>query len=43
MTDHGQKKFENLWRNFPHAYSMAGIIDTATRPSSSWEEAWARV
>ena len=31
-----------LWGNLPQTYSMAGIIDTATRPSSSWEEAWAR-
>jgi GH15 family glucan-1,4-alpha-glucosidase len=31
------------WGNFPQAYSMAGIINTATRLSSSWEEAWARV
>jgi GH15 family glucan-1,4-alpha-glucosidase len=29
-----------LWGNFPQAYSMAGIINTATRLSSSWEEAW---
>jgi GH15 family glucan-1,4-alpha-glucosidase len=32
-----------LWGNFPQAYSMAGIINTATRLSSSWEAAWARV
>jgi GH15 family glucan-1,4-alpha-glucosidase len=32
-----------LWGNFPQTYSMAGIISTATRLSSSWEEAWARV
>jgi len=31
-----------LWGNFPQAYSMAGIINTATRLSSSWEAAWAR-
>jgi hypothetical protein len=31
-----------LWGNFPQAYSMAGIINTATRLSSSWEEAWLR-
>lgn len=31
-----------LWGNFPQAYSMAGIINTATRLSSSWESAWAR-
>jgi len=29
-----------LWGNFPHAYSMAGIINTATRLSLSWQEAW---
>jgi GH15 family glucan-1,4-alpha-glucosidase len=29
-----------LWGNFPQAYSMAGIINAATRLSSSWEEAW---
>jgi hypothetical protein len=42
MSDRGQKKFQNLWGDFPQAYST-GIIDIATRPSSSWEEAWARV
>jgi hypothetical protein len=26
----------------PQTYSMAGIINSATRLSSSWEEAWAR-
>ena len=31
-----------LWGNFPQTYSMAGIINSATRLSSSWEEAWAR-
>ena len=31
-----------LWGNFPQAYSMAGIINTATRLSSSWEDAWLR-
>jgi len=31
-----------LWGNLPQSYSMAGIINTATRLSSSWEEAWAR-
>ena len=31
-----------LWGNIPQTYSMAGIINTATRLSSSWEEAWAR-
>ncbi|MGO4872991.1 MAG: glycoside hydrolase family 15 protein [Roseiarcus sp.] len=29
-----------LWGNFPQAYSMAGIINTATRLSLSWQEAW---
>ena len=43
MIDQARKKFQNLWGNFPQAYSIAGIIDTATRPSSSWEEACARV
>ena len=37
------RKPGELWGNFPQAYSMAGIINTATRLSSSWEEAWARV
>jgi GH15 family glucan-1,4-alpha-glucosidase len=32
-----------LWSNFPQAYSMAEIINTATRLSSSSEEAWPRV
>ena len=32
----------DLWGNLPQTYSMAGIINTATRLSSSWEEAWAR-
>jgi GH15 family glucan-1,4-alpha-glucosidase len=31
-----------LWGNLPQTYSMAGIINTATRLSSSWENAWAR-
>jgi len=31
-----------LWGNLPQTYSMAGIIISATRLSSSWEEAWAR-
>jgi GH15 family glucan-1,4-alpha-glucosidase len=31
-----------LWGNVPQTYSMAGIINTATRLSSGWEEAWAR-
>jgi GH15 family glucan-1,4-alpha-glucosidase len=31
-----------LWGNLPQTYSMAGIINTATRLSSSWEAAWAR-
>jgi GH15 family glucan-1,4-alpha-glucosidase len=32
-----------LWGNLPQTYSMAGIINSATRLSSSWEEAWADV
>ncbi len=31
-----------LWGNLPQTYSMAGIINTATRLSSSWEDAWER-
>lgn len=31
-----------LWGNLPQTYSMAGIINTAMRLSSSWEDAWAR-
>ena len=31
-----------LWGNVPQTYSMAGIINTATRLSMSWEDAWAR-
>jgi GH15 family glucan-1,4-alpha-glucosidase len=31
-----------LWGNLPQTYSTAGIINTATRLSSSWEDAWAR-
>jgi GH15 family glucan-1,4-alpha-glucosidase len=31
-----------LWGNFRQTYSMAGIINSATRLSSSWEDAWAR-
>ena len=31
-----------LWGNLPQTYSMAGIINTATRLSMSWEDAWAR-
>ena len=29
------------WGNLPQTYSMAGIINAATRSSSSWEDAWA--
>ncbi len=29
-----------LWGNFPRAYSMAGIINSATRLSLSSQEAW---
>jgi GH15 family glucan-1,4-alpha-glucosidase len=29
-----------LWGNFPQAYSMAGIINTAAKLSMSWQEAW---
>ena len=31
-----------LWGNLPQTYSTAGIINTAARLSSSWEDAWAR-
>ena len=31
-----------LWGNLPQTYSMAGVINTATRLSASWENAWAR-
>ncbi|MBV8323653.1 MAG: glycoside hydrolase family 15 protein, partial [Hyphomicrobiales bacterium] len=31
-----------LWGNLPQTYSMAGVINTATRLSSSWEAAWSR-
>jgi GH15 family glucan-1,4-alpha-glucosidase len=29
-----------LWGNIPQTYSMAAIIDSATRLSVKWEEAW---
>jgi GH15 family glucan-1,4-alpha-glucosidase len=29
-----------LWGNIPQTYSMAGIVNSATRLSLSWEEAW---
>jgi GH15 family glucan-1,4-alpha-glucosidase len=32
-----------LWGNFPQTYSMAGIINAATRLSEKWEDAWCRV
>jgi hypothetical protein len=31
------------WGNLPQAYSMAGIINSATRLSQKWEEFWCRV
>jgi GH15 family glucan-1,4-alpha-glucosidase len=31
-----------VWGNLPQTNSMAGTINSATRLSSSWEEAWAR-
>ncbi|MFA5899643.1 MAG: glycoside hydrolase family 15 protein [Hyphomicrobium sp.] len=30
-----------LWGNIPQTYCMAGIINTATKLSRSWEDAWA--
>jgi GH15 family glucan-1,4-alpha-glucosidase len=32
----------SLWGNFPQTYSMAGIINSATRLSNKWEDAWCR-
>jgi GH15 family glucan-1,4-alpha-glucosidase len=32
-----------LWGNFPQTYSMAGIINVATRLSEKWENVWCRV
>ena len=32
-----------LWGNFPQTYSMAGIINVATRLSGKWEDVWCRV
>jgi len=31
-----------LWGNFPQTYSMAGIINGATRLSEKWEDVWCR-
>jgi GH15 family glucan-1,4-alpha-glucosidase len=31
-----------LWGNFPQTYSMAGIINSATRLSDKWEDVWCR-
>ncbi len=32
-----------LWGNFPQTYSMAGIINSATRLSEKWEDVWCHV
>jgi GH15 family glucan-1,4-alpha-glucosidase len=32
-----------LWGNFPQTYSMAGIINSATRLSEKWEDVWCRM
>lgn len=32
-----------LWGNFPQTYSMAGIVNSATRLSKKWENVWCRV
>lgn len=32
-----------LWGNFPQTYSLAGIINAATRLSEKWEDVWCRV
>jgi hypothetical protein len=32
-----------LWGNFPQTYSMAGIVNVATRLSERWEDVWCRV
>ena len=42
LSEDVQSATGQLWGNLPQTYSMAGIINTATRLSSSWEEAWAR-
>ena len=31
-----------LWGNIPQTYSMAGIINSAMRLSTRWEDAWCR-
>ena len=31
------------WGNFPQTYSMAGLINSATRLSEKWEDVWCRV
>jgi GH15 family glucan-1,4-alpha-glucosidase len=36
-------KTGQLWGNLPQTYSMAAIIDSATRLSIKWEDAWRRV
>ena len=33
-------KTGQLWGNIPQTYSMAAIIDSATRLSVKWEDAW---
>ena len=33
-------KTGQLWGNLPQTYSMAAIIDSATRLSVKWEDAW---
>jgi hypothetical protein len=32
-----------LWGNVPQTFSMAGIINVATRFSKTWENVWCRV
>jgi GH15 family glucan-1,4-alpha-glucosidase len=32
-----------LWGNIPQTYSMAGIVNSAMRLSTKWEDVWCRV
>ena len=42
MSEDLRTEDSTLWGNIPQTYSMAGIINSATRLSMRWEDAWCR-
>ena len=40
LSEHIDPATRELWGNFPQTYSMVGLINSATRLSISWDEAF---